>query len=106
MELVSMKKEVKKEDSSDCKAICDDSKYPYGLCLSLDTETLKKLGIDQLPETGGEFKILAKAIVKSTHQSESLEGNTYKSLELQITDMAVKYEDTRSDSEIMYGKGK
>ena len=108
MELVSMKKEEKKEkeESSECRSICDDSKYPYGLCLNLDTETLKKLGIKDLPETGGEFKIIAKAVVKSTHQSESLEGNTYKSLELQITDMAVKYEDTRADEEIMYGNGK
>ena len=105
MELVNLKKEDKKE-TSDCKPMCDESKYPYGLCLNLDTDTLKKLGISDLPEVGGDFKIVAKAVVKSTHQSESLEGNTYKSLELQITDMAVKYEDTRSDSEIMYGKGK
>lgn len=105
MELVNLKKEEKKE-SKDCVTMCDDSKYPYGLCLHLDKDTMEKLGMTDIPEVGAEFKIVAKAVVKSTYKSESMDNEVHKSVDLQITDMALKFEDTRSDSEIMYGKGK
>lgn len=102
MELVNLKK----EEESRLEMASKPEPYPYGLCIHLDTDTLKKLGITDLPEVGSEFKLLAKAIVKSTHESEYLNEKENKCMDLQITDMAVKLIDNRSDSEIMYGKGK
>jgi len=62
-------------------------KYAYGLCLYLNDETLKKLGLG-LPEVGTRVVIQALAVFTGGHANEDQEG-TEISAELQITDMEV-----------------
>lgn len=65
-------------------------KYPWGLCIDLNEDALKKLGIDKLPDVGSTMSIVAKAEVQSASESQ-YQGDEAKrmSLSLQITDMAV-----------------
>ncbi|ENC2022865.1 hypothetical protein ABKE32_000491 [Escherichia albertii] len=78
--------------------------YPWGLSISLDNETLNKLGAD-LPAVGQVVTISAKAIVKSTSVRQDNE-EAYRRAELQITDMAIAGEDsqpTKSAADTLYG---
>lgn len=64
-------------------------KYPWGLCLDLNDEVLKKLGITELPKVGTVFVIEAQAKVQSMNESEQLDGDKEGRISLQITDMSV-----------------
>src|ERR1700676_1878654 len=44
--------------------------YPYGLCMSWDEETLKKLGINELPEVGEEIVVCMRCRVTSVSENE------------------------------------
>lgn len=63
-------------------------KYPWGTELNLEDDSLKKLGIEKLPEVGEVVNIMAQAKVTRVSASESQSG-ARRSLALQITDMAV-----------------
>lgn len=87
------------EKQSDCIP-CEPSvsKYPYGLCISLDDETLEKLGLDgDLPASGDMIHLCAMAKVTNASCNERLteDGKTEVSrrVELQITNMALESED-------------
>lgn len=80
--------------------------YPWGLCISLDNETITKLGIST-PAVGSVVMITAKAIVKLTSERQDDDG-TYRRAELQITDMAVapdSSEPQKTAAETLYGNG-
>lgn len=61
--------------------------YPYGLCLSLEDETLEKLGMDELPKVGKPVKIVAEGKVESVSQNSSERGQNHRSARVQITKM-------------------
>lgn len=68
------------------------SRYPYGLELRLDNDTLEKLDVDTLPKVGKRIRIEAIAVVTGAHINESRRGKTTeknKSLELQIQKLAI-----------------
>lgn len=68
------------------------SKYPYGVSISLDNDTLKKLGITELPEMGDEYQIIG--VAKVTHASSaSSEAGQNTSMELTITHLNLTHED-------------
>ncbi|HBV7426222.1 capsid staple protein [Citrobacter sp. Cb028] len=78
--------------------------YPWGLCISLDNETLSKLGV-ATPTVGGVVMIMAKAIVKSTSERQDDDG-TYRRAELQITDMGIapdSSEQQKTAAQTLYG---
>jgi hypothetical protein len=99
--LVSMAKtpEEVQQDMADMPAVApagkiSGPKYPYGLCLSLDDESLEKLGLDgDLPEVGEVLQFSAIARVTSASMNEHENGagasDTCCRVELQITDMGV-----------------
>jgi hypothetical protein len=64
-----------------------DEKYPYGLTISLENESIAKLGMSPLPKVGESFQLDAKVMVKSVRESERINGKPEKSVELQITHM-------------------
>lgn len=66
--------------------------YPYGLRIHLDHDGLKKVGIEEMPEVGGEVHIRAKAHVVGA-RSEKREGGEERHLELQITHLGVHPEE-------------
>jgi hypothetical protein len=73
------------------------SPYGYGTSISLDNDTLKKLGVKELPEIGDEYTITAKGKVTSasTNASESSGKNT--SLSIQITHLQLTHEDAAEE---------
>lgn len=100
MALVNMartKQEAKAEQDS-WKEVENQPKYPYGLSLHLDDETIKKLGI-AIPEGGATLRLDALAKVTSVSSHEEVDGDKRCNLQLQITDMAIVPEnaDTKSD---------
>lgn len=78
--------EAKQENSLES----EPPKYPWGLCIDLNEDALKKLGIGTLPEVGANMSIVARAEVQSTSTSQ-YQGDKEKRmcLSLQITDMSV-----------------
>lgn len=105
MELVNLKSGTDTyQDESGKTQTRDD--YPWGLCINLDNETLKKLGATPQP-VGSEVMITAKAIIKSTSSRESEEGTRHDA-SLQITDMAIGVasgEAPKSAADTLYGTG-
>ncbi len=67
----------------------DAPKYPWGLCVTLDDDSLEKLGVSSLPAVGTEVTIMAKAIVTAARENATQGGESEASVDLQITDMRV-----------------
>lgn len=65
----------------------DAPKYPYGLSMCLDDESMKKLGMADLPAVGTVMQLSAKVIVTSVGMSQQQDGDPENRTELQITDM-------------------
>lgn len=64
-------------------------KYPYGLCLSLNDDSLKKLGIADLPPVGSQLMVMAHVTVTSVRSSQQQDGDKESGVDLQITDMSL-----------------
>jgi hypothetical protein len=65
-------------------------RYPWGLSVHLDDESLEKLGLKDLPTAGTKLSLVARVDVVSVSERQSQdEQDTMRSLELQITDMAL-----------------
>lgn len=109
MSLTNLKQtaaEVKEETSP---AVAEQPAYPYGLCLDLNDETMKKLGIIEMPKAGDVFKIEAMATVSRVSAYQEMNGDNDQSMGLQITDMALLRDATGPSLEeraasALYGK--
>lgn len=102
MKMMSMACTPEEEASEKEGAEIAEGKYPYGLVLNLDQETLTKLGLEKMPAVGTVMMIEAKVQVCSSSQYESMEGKN-KSLSLQITDLGIEGK-KKPASEALYGK--
>lgn len=70
------------------------AEYPYGCCISLDDETLKKLKLDgDIPGVGESIHgcFMAKVTSASMNERVNEDGSTEQCcrIELQITDMGI-----------------
>ncbi len=70
----------------------DQERYPYGLRLDLNNDTLEKLGITKLPAVGTVLMFEAKAKVVGSRQSAT-ESSDNRSIELQITHLDLEMDD-------------
>lgn len=102
--LVSMEKSQESMKESCAPISCDHDKYPYGLRIHLDNDTLQKLGITELPKVGDKFTIEAVAIVSDTHGSQREDGKVNNSMGLQICEMACSQSTKKSASDKLYDK--
>lgn len=84
MPMVNMK--VSREKEEEIQSESPEQEYPFGLRLWMNDDTLKKLGIKDLPEVGKEFGVEARAKVAEVSEVAS-ESNEEKRMELQITDL-------------------
>ncbi|EJI1363646.1 hypothetical protein NDL49_000120 [Escherichia coli] len=103
MELVNLKTGTDTYQDEEGKTQTRDD-YPWGLCISLDNDTLNRLGITSLP-VGGMVMITAKALVKSTSERQD-ENEVCRRAELQITDMAMapdSSEPPKAAAQTLYG---
>lgn len=87
MKMVSMARTPEKAKEEDC-CCCpsDDSKYPYGLQLSMEEEQLTALGVTEMPKVGTEMTMTVKCKVTSCSERETDEG-TERCLSMQITEI-------------------
>jgi hypothetical protein len=83
--LVDMKKPKKKEQPEDVPK----SAYPYGLELTLEDDSLDKLGLDSLPDVGDTFEVHGIGEVIRVSENAS-ERDSSRSICLQITKLALK----------------
>lgn len=83
--------------------------YPYGLCLSLDDDSLEKLGLGgDLPDVGDVLHFAAFARVTNASVREEIDTKTgektpCRRVELQIFQMAVQDEDREVGEKGWYG---
>lgn len=99
MDLISMKVANQSEPK---ETEIDKPEYPYGLSINLDNESLKKLGMEELPQVGDTMMVMAKVEVRSVSSYDTTEGDD-KNVSLQITEMVAKPKEGKSLAEKMYG---
>lgn len=90
-------------------SVADAPKYPWGLELCLNDDSLDKLGVKTLPAVGTEVTIIAKATVSGTRENATEGEGTRASMDLQITDMQIDGLDKdlfNRAAEMLYGKQK
>lgn len=93
MAMISMKKEEMEMEESNS-----------GLCLYLDGDQTKALGIDVLPEVGTEIMLKAKAMVKRTTVEQDGEGKeNYLSLEITEMELGSFSGGAKDAGSILYG---
>lgn len=86
MRLSQREQEAKAEPAS---VVADKPRYPWGLGLHLDDETLEKLGISELPKVGKTLMISARVDVTGAMEQEMEGAGKHRTAQLQITDMAI-----------------
>jgi hypothetical protein len=82
-------------------------KYPWGLQICLNDDSLDKLGVKTLPSVGTEVTIVAKATVAATRENATEGEGSSSGMDLQITDMQLDGLDTDlfgRAAELLYGK--
>jgi hypothetical protein len=109
MALVNMEMSVEEAREESCVAPSDEGdlpKYPYGLTISLDDESLAKVGITSLPSVGTKMTLTARVEVCGTSQYQDRKGESDTSLSLQITDMELSGADESGSQDaatLLYG---
>lgn len=99
MKLIDMKNTVTTKDSSLVSPVEQDE-YPWGLRIVLDNDTLKKLGIAQLPAIDSEHKLVALACVVGITMNESAgDDEPTRSITLQIEQLALAPAKEEDDSQ-------
>lgn len=79
-------------------------RYPWGLSLNLDNDSLDKLGLG-LPDVGAEYQVVARAKVTSVSSNDSEGGSKNRSVSLQITDLGVSAGGSDGKAaEVLFGK--
>ncbi len=73
-------------------------KFPHGLMVHLNDDSLKKLGMDTMPEVGKTMSLLAVVKVTGVSQSESQGAKARRHVDLQITELIVSKEPDPGDA--------
>jgi hypothetical protein len=100
--MVSMKKTKKEKAEMISEAKLDAPEYPYGLRISLDSDSMEKLGFSNPLAVGKKLKVEAMVEVVSSSKYDSQSG-TNVSMELQITEMELEQE-KESSAKRLYSK--
>lgn len=104
--LTSMK--LSRDEAEDTVLSVDEApRFPWGLSITLDEESLSKLGIDLSNfEIGQTIEIVAVAKVESKSEHEHQDDDAHQSVGLQITELDIPGL-TRGDSaaELIFDRG-
>lgn len=103
MTMTSMKMDAAeaKEYGGGAPSTSDMPAYPYGLCISLNDDAMRKLGMG-LPTVGGKMLVTALVDVVSAGSEQTEGGGTKTRAELQITDMEVSPAPLALDAKKMF----
>jgi len=102
-QMVNLKQGTDSFENEEGKTVERDD-YPWGLRITLNNETLKKLGI-ALPKVGAEMLLCGKVKVLSTSTREDGE-DSFSSVEMQITDIGLMDESAqpqKTAADTLYG---
>lgn len=104
--LVNMK--LPAEKASGAEAPCapdagEGPRYPWGLSLSLDNDSLEKLGIDALPDVDDEMLVMARVKVTRVSAVDTADGGKQRDVALQITDMQLAGKRVPT-ADVLFGK--
>lgn len=105
--LINMEQSAEEAQEYTSPTPADAPKYPWGLCITLNDDSLEKLGVDMLPAVGTEVTIVARAQVTRTGDNQTQGGESEMSMDLQITDMQIDGLDVDvlgRAAEMLYGK--
>ena len=106
MAMIDMKRVSKKDaEIKEVPALAEEPVYPYGLCITLEKEELKKLGIKELPDTDETYILEAKCIVKSVSTSKgSIVGgnNEEATVRLQLTHISLEEPEEHEEQMQLY----
>ena len=89
------KKESK--ESSGIPAVDDRPRFPFGLEIRLDDDSLKKLGFDSLPAVGEEFIVIGVGPVTSVSENQRQGSEVNRHLEIQLQRIEIEPLDDGSD---------
>lgn len=79
-------------------AIARAPRYPWGLSVTLDNDTLDKLALT-LPTVGKTLTLIARvAVISVSSNQESSDGGPNRSVTLQITDLCLEDQDAAADA--------
>ncbi|MBN9642931.1 MAG: hypothetical protein J0I68_30680 [Achromobacter sp.] len=105
MNLIDMKLSPEEAKEGECCVSSESPdgspKYPWGLSISLDDVTLRKLGMTELPEVGRQMRLMAAVEVCGTSQHANQDG-TDRCVSLQITQMGLEGEGPQP-AQVLYG---
>lgn len=107
MALIDMTLTATEAKEAGCCSPSDDGgpKYPWGLAIYLDDETLAKLGITTPPDVGSKLQLVATVEVTGNSQRQTQEGKDV-SVDLQITAMELSGARAEpSAASVLYGAG-
>lgn len=74
----------------------DGESYPYGLHVSLDHESLKKLGMKSLPKVGDKLHMKAHAHVTEVSEDHRDGENPRRSVRVQLRKMALGAKESKA----------
>ena len=110
MKLVNLK--LSPEEAKEASPEVQETKgpaYPWGLTLNLDEETIAKLDLEGEGEVGDTCHIVAEGMITGYTEHKMEDGESRKTLTIQITDLYVEpYEndededDQKSDAKKLY----
>lgn len=92
----------KEGDADESYPTPEQSKYPYGLCIHLDDDTLQKLGITTPPAVGSSMLLQAQVMIIGANSEVMNDGEVEGRMTLQITDMELSAP-AKSASNVLWG---
>lgn len=102
-----LSKEEAQEENGCVSADSDLPRYPYGLSLCLDDDSLQKLGITAMPAIGTEMMVTARVKVTGVRSRETQDekgSDSESSVDLQITSMELSSaQEEKSTAAVLYG---
>ncbi|MER1940643.1 capsid staple protein [Castellaniella sp. FW104-16D08] len=104
MPMVSMKLSAQAAQAYNSPVPSGDAPmYPWGLTVSLDNESMKRLGLDTAPpEVGTTMVLMATVEVTSVRSEKEHDGDTRAGADLQITEMELLPGRRDTDPRSMY----
>jgi hypothetical protein len=98
MKSMKLTKSESTDEAMPVEANHDAPAYPYGLRLELNDESMKKLGLEELPEVGETMMLTAKVVVERVSQNDTKDGGKRQDMSLQITDMEISEGKEKDDT--------